>query len=65
MFHTKSLYIIWIVLAAAVLFTTSMSREDLQYIQETSQENTDTGEAAAEGRSRRKKRESIWECSNT
>lgn len=49
MFHTKSLYIIWIVLAAAVLFTTSMSREDLQYIQETSQENTDTGEAAAEG----------------
>lgn len=49
MFHTKALYVIWIVLAAAVLFTTSMSREDLQYIQEESQENESTGDAAAEG----------------
>ena len=49
MFHTKALYVIWIVLAAAVLFTTSMSREDLRYIQEESQENESTGDAAAEG----------------
>lgn len=34
MFRTRSLYIIWIVLAAAVLFTTSMSRLDYQYINE-------------------------------
>lgn len=34
MFRTKSLYIIWIVLAVAVMFTTSMSRLDYQYINE-------------------------------
>lgn len=48
MFHTKALYVIWIVLAAAVLFTTSMSREDLQYIQKTAEEAGDTGDAPAE-----------------
>ena len=44
MFHTKALYVIWIVLAAAVFFTTYMSREDLQSIQRMAQENTDPGE---------------------
>lgn len=34
MYRTKSLYIIWIVIAAAVMFTTSMSRLDYQYINE-------------------------------
>lgn len=34
MFRTKSLYIIWIVLTAAVMFTTSMSKLDYQYINE-------------------------------
>ena len=48
MFHTKALYVIWIVLAAAVFFTTYMSREDLQSIQRMAQENTDPGETAGE-----------------
>lgn len=34
MFRTKSLYIVWLVLTAAVLFTTSMSRQDYAYINE-------------------------------
>lgn len=33
MFHTKALYVIWIVFAAAVLFTTYMSRVDFQAVQ--------------------------------
>lgn len=48
MFHTKALYVIWIVLAAAVFFTTYMSREDLQSIQRMAQENTDPGKTAGE-----------------
>lgn len=34
MFRTKSLYIVWIILVAAVMFTTSMSKLDNQYINE-------------------------------
>ena len=34
MFHTKAFYIIWIILAAAVIFSTTMSKEDYKYIQE-------------------------------
>lgn len=34
MFHTKSFYIIWIVLAAAVWFSTAMSREDYKMMQQ-------------------------------
>lgn len=34
MFHTKAFYIIWIILGAAVIFSTTMSKEDYQYMQE-------------------------------
>ncbi len=34
MFHTKAFYIIWIILAAAVIFSTTMSKEDYKYMQE-------------------------------
>lgn len=43
MFHTKALYVIWIILAAAVFFTTYMSKVDYAWIQEQAevQEQTD------------------------
>lgn len=34
MFHTKALYVIWIILAAAVFFTTYMSKVEYEWIQE-------------------------------
>ena len=34
MFHTKAFYIIWIIRGAAVIFSTTMSKEDYQYMQE-------------------------------
>lgn len=34
MFHTKAFYIIWIILGAAVIFSTTMSKEDYKYMQE-------------------------------
>lgn len=37
MFRTKSLYIIWMILVAAVMFTTSMSKIDYQYMNEEAQ----------------------------
>lgn len=38
--HTKSLYIIWIVLAAAVWFSTAMSKEDYKMMQEETSAQT-------------------------
>lgn len=34
MFHTKAFYIIWIILVAAIIFSTTMSKEDYKYMQE-------------------------------
>ena len=34
MFHTKAFYIIWIILGAAVIFSTTISKEDYKYMQE-------------------------------
>lgn len=52
MFHTKAVYVIWIVMAAAVFFTTSLTRSDYQALmqeagigemQETEEENINLG----------------------
>lgn len=43
MFHTKSLYVIWIILAAAVFFTTYMSKADYEWIQEQAEVQEQAG----------------------
>ena len=50
MFHTKSLYIIWIILGAMIVFSTFMTKLDYEALQEpqqgTTQEVTEEKEAS-------------------
>lgn len=48
MLRTKSMYIIWIVMTAAVIFSTSMSRLDMKYINEEAQKQQTEGIQASE-----------------